>query len=68
MDRDDVFREGRYAARVSGRWVTVRIMSVDWSGKGWDAINERTGRLVRIKSAGELKPLSPSHRRIADGT
>lgn len=43
-----------YAAKVSNAIVPVRIVSVSRYG-GWDAVNERTGRAVRIKSAARLR-------------
>jgi hypothetical protein len=46
-----------YEAKVSGRPVVVRTVSKESRG-GWWAINLKTGRTVRIKTARRLSPLS----------
>ena len=43
-----------YCARISGRLVPVQITGESRYG-GWDAINRKTGRTVRIKSAAKLR-------------
>lgn len=43
-----------YAAKVSGRVVPVHLVAVSQYG-GWDAINLKTKRSVRIKSAAKLR-------------
>lgn len=44
----------RYVAKVSGELTVVRLSAESRYG-GWDAVNERTGRTVRIKSAAKLR-------------
>lgn len=56
MKKSEVQIGGRYRANVSGNQVTVRIEAESRRG-GWDAVNEATGRVVRIKTAGRLTPL-----------
>jgi len=43
-----------YAAKISGVVVPVRLAGESRHG-GWDAINLRTGRMVRIKSGRKLR-------------
>lgn len=43
-----------YTAKISGRLVPVRLTQECPYG-GWYAINEETGREVRIKSAAKLR-------------
>lgn len=62
MKQRDIQIGERYMARVSGNWTTVRITSerppTTRNGRtrhgGWDAVNERTGRTVRILTAARL--------------
>lgn len=44
-----------YRAKVSNVIVTVRILRVPAYGNGWIALNLKTGREVRIKSAAKLR-------------
>lgn len=60
MKQAEVIIGRKYYAKVSGRIVVVRItephlQSGGARGKGWDAINEATGRQVHIKSAQRLR-------------
>lgn len=55
MKKAEVRTGGRYTAKVSGRVVTVRIVGEALYGNGWDAVNETTGKNVRIKSAQRLR-------------
>lgn len=54
MKKKDVVLGGRYTALVSGRMVTVRIKRESTYG-GWEAVNEATGRDVRVRSAQRLR-------------
>lgn len=54
MKKRDVRLGGTYSAKISGRIVPCRLESVNESG-GWDALNLKTGRRVRIKSAAKLR-------------
>lgn len=54
MRKSEVHIGGRYRAKVSERIVTVRLVSESAYG-GWNAVNEETGRTVRIKSAARLR-------------
>lgn len=54
MKKRDVMIGGIYAAKVSGRIVPVRITAESRYG-GWDAINTRTNRPIRIRSAQRLR-------------
>jgi len=54
MKKAQVQIGGRYIVRLSGKFTTVRIQQVSPFG-GWTAINENTGRTIRIKSAAKLR-------------
>lgn len=54
MKKAEVKVGGRYVAKVSGELTVVRLLQESRFG-GWDAVNERTGRAVRIKSAAKLR-------------
>lgn len=54
VKKKDVKIGGRYTAKVSDRLVTVRITGENSYG-GWDAINQGTGRAVRIRTAQRLR-------------
>jgi hypothetical protein len=54
--KKDVRVGGRYRAEVNQRIVTIRITRESPYG-GWDAVNESTGRDVRIRSATRLRGL-----------
>ena len=43
-----------YIAKVSGKLVTIKLISVSQYG-GWNAINESSKREIRIKSAARLR-------------
>jgi hypothetical protein len=47
-----------YTAKVSGKYVPVRIISHSVHG-GWIATNTKTGRAIHIKTAGRLSPYRP---------
>ncbi len=55
MKKADVKIGGDYIAKVSGKRTVVRIERTSPFG-GWDAVNKVTGRTVRIKTAGRLRP------------
>lgn len=57
MKKADVIIGAEYSAMVSGRLQTVRIMRPATYGRGWDAVNPRTGRCIRIRSAMRLRRL-----------
>ena len=54
MRKNQVTISGLYAAKVSGTVVPVRITGESPYG-GWDAVNVKTGRKVRIRSAARLR-------------
>ena len=54
MRKADVIVGAEYVAKVSGTLQTVRIERVSDYG-GWDAVNPRTGRYIRIRSAMRLR-------------
>jgi hypothetical protein len=54
MRKRDVQIGGRYTAKIAGNLTVVRITGESQYG-GWQAVNERTGRAVRIKSAAKLR-------------
>lgn len=54
MRKADVKVGGTYAAKVSERVVPIRINNVSHYG-GWDAVNLKTSRDVRIKTAARLR-------------
>ena len=54
MKKKDVAIGGRYVAKVSGKVVYVKITGVCVHG-GWNAVNETTGKAVRIRGAGRLR-------------
>lgn len=51
----DVAVGKRYRARIGDDITTVRITHVLPSNRGWDAVNETSGRTVHIKSAQKLR-------------
>lgn len=71
MRKTDVKVGASYLAKVSGNVVPVRIVGVSRFG-GWDAISERTGRPIRIKTAARLRseagenPRARAYLRMAD--
>ena len=54
MRKQEIIIGCRYTAKVSGRVQVIRITSPSVYG-GWNAVNEATGREVRIKTAGRLR-------------
>ena len=54
MKKHEVKVGAKYLAKVSGKVVPVRIMGTSGHGR-WDAVNEATGKAVRIKSAQRLR-------------
>lgn len=54
MKKAQVRVGGRYEAKISNKIVIVRLVRENPYG-GWDAVNESTGRTVRIKSAAKLR-------------
>jgi len=54
MKKHEVKIGGTYVAKVSQRLTTVRITGESHYG-GWDAVNTKTGRAIRIKSAQRLR-------------
>jgi hypothetical protein len=54
MKKAQVQLGGTYVVKVSGVLTTVRITGESPYG-GWDAVNTRTGRAVRIRSAARLR-------------
>jgi len=54
MKKHEVKVAGTYVAKVSDRLTTVRITGESRYG-GWDAVNTKTGKAVRIKSAQRLR-------------
>jgi hypothetical protein len=54
MKKHEIKVGGLYLAKVSDKVVPVRITGESPHG-GWDAVNEKTGKRVRIKSAQRLR-------------
>lgn len=54
MKKKEIQLGHTYTAKVSERIVPVTIKSESSFG-GWNAVNEATGRAVRIKSAARLR-------------
>jgi hypothetical protein len=54
MKKNEVKAGGTYLAKVSDKVVPVRITGESRYG-GWDAVNTKTGKTVRIKSAQRLR-------------
>lgn len=57
MKKNDVRIGGTYTAKVSGAVVPVLITRESPYG-GWDAVNTKTGRTVRIRTAQRLRAKS----------
>lgn len=58
MRANQVVIGGKYIARVAGNKTIVRIDEVyPYRGGGWHATNLKTGKQVRIKTAGRLTPV-----------
>jgi len=62
MKKSDVKVGGVYAAKVTGKVVSVRIDSENPRG-GWDGTNQTTGKKVRIKSVQRLRGPWEGHSR-----
>jgi hypothetical protein len=60
MKKNEVKVGGRYVAKVSDKLTLVRIDRENPHG-GWDAVNEKTGKPVRIKSAQRLRSAVRDH-------
>ena len=65
MRKSEVHIGGRYVAKVSGNLTIIRLTSESPYG-GWNAVNERTGKEVRVRTAARLrypakKPLPPEY-------
>jgi len=58
MKKDNVKVGQTYAAKVSGNVVPVRLDKVNVRG-GWDGLNLRSGKPVRIRSSQRLRGLWP---------
>jgi hypothetical protein len=58
MKKHEVKVGGTYLAKVSDKVVPVRLTGENPHG-GWDAVNEKTGKRVRIKSAQRLRGAAP---------
>lgn len=54
MKKADVKIGSTYEAKISDKLVPVRLIGESAFG-GWNAVNEATGRNVRIKSAAKLR-------------
>jgi hypothetical protein len=53
IHKADVVVGAAYSARISGKFVDVRIDSKE--NRGWSATNLTTGRSIHIKSAAKLR-------------
>ena len=60
MKKHEVKVGERYVAKVSDKLTLVKIAGVNPHG-GWDAVNEKTGKPVRIKSAQRLRSAVRDH-------
>ena len=67
MKKDKVKVGGFYTAKVSDRLVKVRIDSTNSHG-GWNATNTRTGKRIRIKTAGRLGGVAAARGKKAKAT
>jgi hypothetical protein len=71
MKAKDIQIGGRYAARVSGKFVTVRVLEVyetsNWRNRpNWSVVNENTGRKLVFHSAAKFRhPALPERFRPA---
>ena len=54
MKTKDIHIGNHYVAKVSGTLTAVRILGVSPYG-GWEAVNVKTGRAVRIRSPQRLR-------------
>jgi len=68
MKKNEVKIGGEYIAKVSDKLTTVRITGESRYG-GWDAVNQTTGKKVRIKSAAKLrgKAIKPGKKHAEAG-
>jgi len=64
MKKNEVKVGSAYLAKVSDKVVPVRITGTSGHG-GWDAVNETTGKKVRIKSAQRLRGPAPGAGKAA---
>ena len=66
MKKSEIQIGGRYIARVSGKRVIVRLIRENPYG-GYDAVNESTGRTIRIRTGGRLTPVPTKGPRMVYG-
>lgn len=67
MLKSEIQIGGRYIAKVANNLTTVRITAINHYG-GWNAVNEKTQRDVRIKTAAKLRgPATPKQAPVTNG-
>ena len=54
MLKKDIIVGEHYLAKVSNKLTVVKIFGTVSSG-GWHAVNEATGKIIRVKTAGRLR-------------
>jgi len=67
ISKKNVKAGDHYIANVSGKKVPIRIIGESRYG-GWDAENTKTGRRIRIKTAGRLTHTPEKLRELAGGS
>jgi len=65
MKKANVKVGGTYLAKVTGKLVDVKITGESQYG-GWDAVNNQTGKKVRIKTAQRLRPMPTRKPKMND--
>ena len=65
MRKSDVCLGHTYLVKVGGHFVPVRLDLLSAAGSGWHGTNLKTGREIRIVSAGRLrKELTPQQASV----
>lgn len=59
MKKSQIVIGASYVAKISGALTIVQITHEMSIGKGWTALNRKTGRRVEIRSAQRLRQLVP---------
>ncbi len=68
MKKNEIKIGAYYQTKVSDKLTTVHIISEHPQGQGWDAINTKTGKRIRIKSAQRLRmQVTPQGKPVAKG-
>lgn len=63
MKKTEVEIGKTYMAKVSKKLVKVKVVGINITGRGWQAISQSTGRTIHIRGAQRLRPMKGTHVR-----